>query len=174
MLLLRPRINLTGNSTDQLANACLSLWTSNMAAEVLGDNNVCGELRPGGGNLNVLLFEYALAALVADRRGARLPCNFVIGVNTSGGPTSWPGESLDTLAIKAQRCKWKCCWFLPSADLRACLRCVHQTGHGSLPLLARQRAPPSRLPNQRLGVRVFALFAVRRRIVCPQRRAVNP
>ena len=44
VLLLSPRINLTGYTTDQLANARLALWATNMSTEVLGNNNIGGEL----------------------------------------------------------------------------------------------------------------------------------
>jgi len=44
VLLLSPCINLTSYTTDQLANARLALWATNMSTEVLRDNNVRGEL----------------------------------------------------------------------------------------------------------------------------------
>jgi len=46
VLLFGPRIDLTGYTTDQLANARLALWAANVASEVLGDHDVGGELRP--------------------------------------------------------------------------------------------------------------------------------
>ena len=82
--------------------------------------------------------------------GSGLPLNFVVWVNSGGGPTSIPGEALCALAIKAQR--WQ---RLRRCLLDRCLCCrlrsVYQSRHVALPFLPQVVRPTISVPNQRLG-----------------------
>ena len=69
---------------DQLADGCLALRRAEVAAEVLADHDVGGELAPEVGDLDVLLLEDRLARFVGDSGGAVLPGDLVIGVDARG------------------------------------------------------------------------------------------
>ncbi len=78
---------------DELLDAALTTGRADMAAEVLADHDVGGELRPEVGNLYVRLLEDGLARLVLDLGRAELPGDFVVGVNAGGGPAPLEGQS---------------------------------------------------------------------------------
>ena len=73
VLRLRPGGDRVDDPIDQLADARLALRRAEVAAEVLADDDVRGELAPEVRDLDVLLLEDELARLVADRRGPRAP-----------------------------------------------------------------------------------------------------
>src|SRR6202035_3692276 len=72
-------------SRDQLATAALALGRADLPAEVLRDDDVGGLLGPGAGNLDIALFEYRLAALVADHGGPDLPFDLVERIDAGFG-----------------------------------------------------------------------------------------
>ena len=61
------------HAADHLLHAALACGCAELAAEVLGDDDVRRRLRPSGRDLDVLLFEERLAGLVGDGGGAVLP-----------------------------------------------------------------------------------------------------
>src|ERR1017187_8350836 len=63
----------------------LSARRAQRTAVVLADHHVGGQLRPGRGDLDVLLLEHRLAALVADDRAPLLPGDLVEGVDALAG-----------------------------------------------------------------------------------------
>ena len=98
---LRPGRDREDNPVDQLADARLALFRPEVAAEVLADDDVRGELAPEIRNLDVLLLEDELARLVADRRGPRLPGDLVVGMNAGRRPAALEGQALRSLAAEA-------------------------------------------------------------------------
>src|SRR6202030_1746526 len=68
------------HAVDDLADAGLALGAAGGAAEVLLGDDVDGQLRPGAGDLDVLLLEDDLALLAGDRGGAPLPLHEVNGM----------------------------------------------------------------------------------------------
>src|SRR3989304_1447979 len=64
-----------------------------VAAEVLADDDVDRELAPGLGDLDVLLLEDALAALVGDAGRPVLPLDLVVGVDVRAGGAGRPAEA---------------------------------------------------------------------------------
>jgi hypothetical protein len=81
-----------------------------VAAEVLADDDVCGQLAPEGGNLDVLLLEDADALLVADAGGPDLPIDLVVGVRPSGSmgatASSMTGIAACAVAAVADAASW--------------------------------------------------------------------
>ena len=73
------------HAADQLLHAALTLRRADLAAEVLGDHDVGGLLRPRLRNLDVALLEDHLAPLVADHRGAQLPFDLIERVDARLG-----------------------------------------------------------------------------------------
>ena len=67
---LGPGRDRVDDAVDELLDAGLALRRADVAAEVLADDDVGGELAPEVRDLDVLLLEDGLAALVADVRGA--------------------------------------------------------------------------------------------------------
>src|SRR6202521_4173176 len=95
---------------DQLADAGLALGGAHAAPEVLLGDDVDRELRPGAGDLDVLLLEDDLALLAGDRCGSPLPLHQVEGV------AAWRREA----APKAKPFHGSCfgvapVWFVPRA-----------------------------------------------------------
>ena len=84
---------------DQLADARLALRRADVAAEVLADDDVRGELRPEARDLDVLLLEDELARLVADGGGPGLPRDLVVGMDARRGPAALEGEAGGALAV---------------------------------------------------------------------------
>ena len=66
-----------------------------VAAEVLADHDVGGELAPEVGDLDVLLLEDALARLVGDAGGPVLPGDLVVGMDVRAGPAALEGQATD-------------------------------------------------------------------------------
>jgi hypothetical protein len=77
LLLRRPPGNRVDDAADQLLDAALALGGANLAAEVLGDDDVGRLLRPEPGNLDVALLEDDLALLRSDDGGAEVPLDLV-------------------------------------------------------------------------------------------------
>ena len=73
----------------------LALRRAEVAAEVLADDDVGGELAPEVGDLDVLLLEDALARLVGDARGPVLPGDLVVGMDARAGPAALEGQAVD-------------------------------------------------------------------------------
>ena len=71
--LVAPLADAADHASDQLLHAALALGRADVAAEILRDDDVGGELRPALRNLDVGLLEHHLTALVVDLRGAQLP-----------------------------------------------------------------------------------------------------
>ena len=67
-----------GDALDQLPDGGLALGRADAAVEVLLDDDVRRGLRPGLGDLDVLLLEDRLALLGHDRRRAQLPLDRVV------------------------------------------------------------------------------------------------
>ncbi len=85
--------------------SCLTLVSRSarpdVAAEVLADDDVGGQLRPEVGDLDVLLLEDALAGLVGDAGGPQLPGDLVVGMDARAGVAALEGQALDPgLAIR--------------------------------------------------------------------------
>ena len=78
-VLLRPRPAGDGvdDAADELLDAALALGRADLAAEILGDDDVGRLLRPELRDLDVALLEDDLALLVADHRRADLPLDLV-------------------------------------------------------------------------------------------------
>jgi hypothetical protein len=68
-----PLADLPDHAPDQLLDAALAIRRVEVAAEILRDHDVGGELRPALGDLDVLLLEDDLTALSGDLRAAQLP-----------------------------------------------------------------------------------------------------
>ena len=88
VLVLRPAGDGVDYAVDQLTDAGLALGRAQVAAEVLADDDVGGELAPERRDLDVLLLEDADALLVADARGPGLPRDLVVGVDPGSGPAA--------------------------------------------------------------------------------------
>ena len=95
VLRLRPGGDGVDDAVDQLADAGLALGRAQVAAEVLADDDVGGELAPEGRDLDVALLEDVDALLVADAGGAGLPLDLVVGVDPGRGPAAGEAEALD-------------------------------------------------------------------------------
>jgi hypothetical protein len=85
LLPARPVGDRVDDASNQLTNAALALGRSNLAAEILRNDNVGGLLRPALRNLDVALLEDELAALVRDDRGAQIPLDLVERVDIRVG-----------------------------------------------------------------------------------------
>src|SRR5438876_1394170 len=75
---VRDRVN---DASDQLAHAALAAVAAERSAEVLRDDDVRRCLRPRVWDLDVLLLEERVAALVGDDRRAQLPldcCEWIV------------------------------------------------------------------------------------------------
>ena len=79
-LRLAPAADRAHDAADHLADAVLALGAAERAAEVLGDDDVGRQLRPGRGDLDVVLLEDDLALLVLDDGAAPFPLDGVEGV----------------------------------------------------------------------------------------------
>ena len=95
----------------------LALGGAEVAAEVLGGDDVGGHLRPELGHLDVLLLEDLLPLLVRDRGVAQLPLDGVEGVD--------PGRREVALEVEA-----------PRRGLRGGLRLRGLTRAGARPRIA--------------------------------------
>jgi hypothetical protein len=78
---------------DQLLDASLAPGVVQVAPEVLGNHDLGGLLAPEGGDLDVLLLEHDLAALTCDGGGAKLPFDFVVGVDPGTGKAAGKAEA---------------------------------------------------------------------------------
>ena len=96
---LRPAGDRVDDAIDQLLDARLAAGLADVAAEVLADDDVRGELAPERRDLDVLLLEDGLARLVADARGADLPGDLVVRVDAGLGPAALEGEALRRAAV---------------------------------------------------------------------------
>ena len=92
---LRPGGDRVDDAVDQLADGGLALRRAEVAAEVLADDDVGGELAPEVGDLDVLLLEDALARLVGDAGGPVLPGDLVVGMDARAGPAALEGQAAD-------------------------------------------------------------------------------
>src|SRR5439155_14487382 len=101
-LRLRPAGDRVDDPVDELADARLALRRPDVAAEVLADHDVGGELRPGAGDLDVLLLEDRLARLVADAGRPDLPVDLVVRMDTRPGPAPFEGQAMRALAVEAR------------------------------------------------------------------------
>ena len=81
------------DAIDELLDAALPAGRADVAAEVLADDDVGGELAPEAGDLDVRLLEDGLARLVLDLGGAELPGDLVVGVDAGRGPAALEGQS---------------------------------------------------------------------------------
>ena len=88
------------DAVDELADAGLALRRAEVAAEVLADHDVGGELAPELGDFDVLLLEDALAALVGDAGGPALPGDLVVRVDARAGPATLEGQAVGGLAVR--------------------------------------------------------------------------
>src|SRR4029079_16572853 len=86
---------------QELLDAPLPLRRPDVAAEVLADDDVDGQLRPALGDLDVLLLEDGLARLMADAGGPGLPLDLVVGMDARRGPSPWERQAADALAFEA-------------------------------------------------------------------------
>ena len=89
----RPGGDGVHDTVDELADAVLALRRADVAAEVLADDDVGGQLAPEGGDLDVVLLEDGLAGLVGDARVAALPGDLVVGVDARRGPAALEGQA---------------------------------------------------------------------------------
>ena len=92
---LGPGRDRVDDAIDELADARLALGRAEVAAEVLADDDVGGELRPEVGDLDVLLLEDRLARLVGDAGGPVLPGDLVVGMDAGTGPAALEGQATD-------------------------------------------------------------------------------
>ncbi len=95
---LGPGRDRVDDPVDELADAGLALRGVEVAAEVLADHDVGGELRPERRDLDVLLLEDALAALGADAGGPVLPRDLVVGMDPGRRPAALERQALGRLA----------------------------------------------------------------------------
>ncbi len=70
------------DAADELLDAALALGRADLAAEILGDDDVGGLLRPEARDLDVALLEDHLTFFIADDRGADVPFDFVERIHT--------------------------------------------------------------------------------------------
>jgi hypothetical protein len=96
-LRLAPTLDRLHHARDQLLDAVLALGAAERAAEVLRDDDVGGELRPGGRELDVALLEHHLALLAADHGVALLPLHLVERIDPRGGEEALHPETGATL-----------------------------------------------------------------------------
>src|SRR5207253_10504573 len=75
--LATPAAQRVDDAVDQLPDAVLAVGLANVASEVLLGDDVDRQLRPRGGDLDVLLLEDDRTLLVGDSRGSRLPVDQV-------------------------------------------------------------------------------------------------
>ena len=99
----RPAGDGVDDTVDELADAVLALWRADVAAEVLADHDVGGQLAPEGGHLDVVLLEDGLAGLVGDAGAPRLPGHLVVGVDAGRRPATLEGEARERRAGEAER-----------------------------------------------------------------------
>ena len=90
---LGPGGDRVDDAVDELADGGLALRRAEVAAEVLADDDVGGELAPEVGDLDVLLLEDALADLVGDAGGPVLPGDLVVGMDARAGPAALEGQA---------------------------------------------------------------------------------
>ena len=98
---LGPGGDRVDDAVDELPDAVLALRRADVAAEVLADDDVGGELAPGGRDLDVLLLEHGLAGLGADAGRPVLPGDLVVGVDAGAGPAALEREAARPLAGEA-------------------------------------------------------------------------
>ena len=89
-----------GDAVDELLDGVLALWRVDLAVEILADDDVGRQLRPGGGDLAGRLLEEDLPVLPLDRGRPQIPFGGVkrrrhIGGAKSGRdrerlPSGWP------------------------------------------------------------------------------------
>ena len=96
---LRPAGDRVHDPIDQLADAGLAARRTDVAAEVLADDDVGGELAPERRDLDVLLLEDGLAGLIADVGGPDLPRDLVIRMDTRASPAAGEREALRRPAL---------------------------------------------------------------------------
>ena len=90
------------HAVDELLDAALASGRADVAAEVLADHDVGGELAPEGRHLDVRpADEDGLARLVLDLCGAQLPGDLVVGVHARRRPAPLPGQAVDVVAGEA-------------------------------------------------------------------------
>src|SRR5207302_8394268 len=82
--LTAPAAERPDHPVDQLPDAGLALGRALLAAEVLLGHDVDGQLRPGAGDLDVLLLKDQLAFLATDGGGAALPLDKVVSMAARG------------------------------------------------------------------------------------------
>ena len=97
---LGPGRDRVDDPVDQLADGGLALRRAEVAAEVLADHDVGGELAPEVGDLDVLLLEDGLAGLVGDAGGPVLPGDLVVGMDARAGPAALEGEAAGRGAVR--------------------------------------------------------------------------
>ena len=97
---LGPRGDRVDDAVDELADAVLALRRADVAAEVLADDDVGGELAPEAGDLDVLLLEHRLAGLAGDAGGPVLPRDLVVGVDAGAGPAALEREPAGSDPVK--------------------------------------------------------------------------
>ncbi len=77
LLLDRPAGDGVDDASDQLLDGPLALGSADRAAEILGDDDVGGLLRPEARDLDVALFENKGALLVTNDGGPDVPFDLV-------------------------------------------------------------------------------------------------
>ena len=92
---LGPGRDRVDDAVDQLADGGLALGRAEVAAEVLGHDDVGRELAPEVGDLDVLLLEDGLAGLVGDAGGPVLPGDLVVGMDVRAGAAALEGQATD-------------------------------------------------------------------------------
>ena len=99
VLRLGPGGDRVGDPVDELLDAGLALRRADVAAEVLADDDVGGQLAPEAGDLDVALLEDDLARLVADAGGPDLPLDLVVRMDALAREAALEGEAADRAAI---------------------------------------------------------------------------
>src|SRR3990172_2693289 len=105
VLRLRPGRGRVDDAVDQLLHAVLAARLADVAAEVLADDDVGGQLAPERRDLHVLLFEDGLAGFVADGRGPNLPGDIVVRVDAGAAPAALEREALRRPSVLVQPVK---------------------------------------------------------------------
>src|SRR5207245_3804524 len=95
VLRLGPGRDRVDDAVDELLDAVLALGRADMAAEILADDDVRGELAPEARDLNVLLLEDGLSRFVANARGPNFPLDLVVWMDARPSPAALEGEALD-------------------------------------------------------------------------------
>src|SRR5206468_6752987 len=127
-LRLAPRADRAHHAADQLPYAALALGRAERAAEVLRDDDVGRELRPGLRHLDVALLEDGLAALAGDDRRADLPLDRLVRIGARRDEAPRDRQAAPRRALRRTR---------PSALLPSNrLRRHAQPPPGSAPYLA--------------------------------------